>query len=205
MIYYAQTMPGVEEIAWLEIRERLKNAHFSRYLFAKEQNGIVVFDYPGPATDLLRLRTTEDVFAQIAYFDDLTRLRRDLRTIQEVIAVSEGVGRAVNDYLRVRRFSAPPDRHVPGTSLGSTSAVIRYNSPSFSRPPCPEKNTTPTSRCVIFPASQSRPFSIPARVASLSLSSFTSTRRNVRPPQSRNALVIASASVAANWSFMGSG
>ena len=43
MTYYAQTMPGVEEIAWIEIRDRLKGAHFQRYLFAKEQNGIVVF------------------------------------------------------------------------------------------------------------------------------------------------------------------
>ena len=33
MTYYAQTMPGVEEIAWLEIRDRLKNPHFLRYLF----------------------------------------------------------------------------------------------------------------------------------------------------------------------------
>lgn len=90
MTYYAQTMPGVEEIAWLEIRRRLKDAHFQRYLFAKEQNGIVVFDYPGPAAELLRLRTTEDVFMQIAYHNDLTRLRRDLKGIHELIASSEG-------------------------------------------------------------------------------------------------------------------
>ncbi len=112
MTYYAQTMPGVEEIAWLEIRDRLKNPHFLRYLFAKEQNGIVVFDYPGPAQELLRLRTTEDVFFQIAQHDDLTRLRRDLRGIHDLIATSEGVGRAVNDYLRIRRFSAPPTFRV---------------------------------------------------------------------------------------------
>lgn len=118
MTYYAQTMPGVEEIAWLEIRDRLKDAHFQRYLFAKEQNGIVVFDYPGPAHDLLRLRTTEDVFSQIAFFDDLTRLRRDLRTIGEVVEKSEGVGRAVNDYLRIRRFSAPPTYRVISRQYG---------------------------------------------------------------------------------------
>ena len=73
MTYYAQTMPGVEEIAWLEIRNRLRNPHFIRYLFAKEQNGIVVCDYSGPPPELLRLRTTEDVFSQIAYTEDLTR------------------------------------------------------------------------------------------------------------------------------------
>ncbi len=118
MTYYAQTMPGVEEIAWLEIRDRLKNATFRRYLFAKEQNGIVVFDYPGPAADLLTLRTTEDVFMQIAYHDELTRLRRDLRGIHELIATSEPFGRAVNDYLRVRRFSAPPSYRVISRQYG---------------------------------------------------------------------------------------
>jgi len=118
MTYYAQTMPGVEEIAWLEIRDRLKNAHFQRYLFAKEQNGIVVFDYSGPAPDLLRLRTTEDVFSQIAFTDDLTRLRRDLRAIGELVEKSESVGRAVNDYLRIRRFSAPPTFRVISRQYG---------------------------------------------------------------------------------------
>ncbi len=118
MTYYAQTMPGVEEIAWLEIRHKLKDAHFRRYLFAKEQNGIVVFDYPGPAAELLRLRTTEDVFVQIAQHDDLTRLRRDLRGIHELIASSDDVGRAVNDYLRIRRFSALPTYRVISRQYG---------------------------------------------------------------------------------------
>jgi 23S rRNA G2445 N2-methylase RlmL len=119
MTYYAQTMPGVEEIAWLEIRQRLKGAHFLRYLFAKEQNGIVVFDYPGPAQELLRLRTTEDVFSQIAYAENLSRLRRDLRGIGELVEKSEGVGRAVNDYLRIRRFSAPPTFRVITRQYGN--------------------------------------------------------------------------------------
>lgn len=118
MIYYAQTMPGVEEIAWLEIRDRLRGAHFQRYLFAREQNGIVVFDYAGPAQDLLRLRTTEDVFSQIAYHDDLTRLRRDLRLLGELVEKSEGVGQMVNDYLRIRRFSAPPTFRVISRQYG---------------------------------------------------------------------------------------
>lgn len=118
MTYYAQTMPGVEEIAWIEIRDRLKGAHFQRYLFAKEQNGIVVFDYPGPAAELLRLRTTEDVFMQVASHDQLTRLRRDLRGIHELIATSDSFGAAVNDYLRIRRFSAPPSYRVISRQYG---------------------------------------------------------------------------------------
>ena len=55
-------MPGFEEIAWLEIHERFPGTSFGEYLFAKEQNGIVVFDFAGDVDGLLQLRTTEDVF-----------------------------------------------------------------------------------------------------------------------------------------------
>lgn len=55
-------MPGIEDIAWLEIKSQLGGARFGDKLFAKEQNGIVIFDFPGPTADLLTLRTTEDVF-----------------------------------------------------------------------------------------------------------------------------------------------
>jgi 23S rRNA G2445 N2-methylase RlmL len=118
MIYYAQTMPGVEEIAWLEIRDRLSGAHFRRYLYAKEQNGIVVFDYDGSPAETLRLRTTEDIFTQIAYREDVSPLKRELRTIHDLIATAEDTGRAVNDYLRYRRFSAPPTYRVISRQYG---------------------------------------------------------------------------------------
>lgn len=118
MIYYAQTMPGVEEIAWLEIRDRLPGAHFLRYLFAKEQNGIAVFDYGGSPADTLRLRTTEDIFTQIAYREDVSPLKRELRAVHDLIATAEETGRAVNDYLRHRRFSAPPTYRVISRQYG---------------------------------------------------------------------------------------
>lgn len=118
MIYYAQTMPGVEEIAWLEIRDRFPQAHFLRYLFAKEQNGIVVFEHRGAPDDLLRLRTTEDVFMQIVYQDGVAPLKRELKTLFELIASSEAAGRAMNEYLRHRRFSAPPTYRVISRQFG---------------------------------------------------------------------------------------
>ena len=62
LTYYAQTMPGVEQIAWLEVRQRFPHATLKEYLFAKERNGILVFDYDGPLEHLLELRTVEDVF-----------------------------------------------------------------------------------------------------------------------------------------------
>lgn len=118
MTYYAHTMPGVEEIAWLEIRQRLPSAHFQRYLFAKDQNGIVVFDYKGAPGDLLNLRATEDVFQQAAFVDDMARTHRDLARITELVEKNDEFGRAINDVMRFRRYSAPPTFRVIGRQYG---------------------------------------------------------------------------------------
>lgn len=118
MIYYAQTMPGVEEIAWLELRNRFPDDRFLRYLFAKEQNGIVVFDHDGKPGKLLSLRTTEDVFMQAAFVPDMARTHRDLARITETVGKSEEVGRVVNDFLRWRRFNNPPTYRIIGRQYG---------------------------------------------------------------------------------------
>ena len=60
--YYAQTMPGLEAIAWREIGARMPGASLQGYKKLSRKNGIVLFSYPGRAADLLELRTTEDVF-----------------------------------------------------------------------------------------------------------------------------------------------
>lgn len=93
-------MPGVEEIAWLEIRSRLPQAQFGETLFAKEQNGIVVFEYNGPVADLLRLRTTEDVFIEALSIEKLSRSWRDLRQVTDRVADSAAFGRAVGVLMR---------------------------------------------------------------------------------------------------------
>ncbi|NLE45482.1 MAG: RNA methyltransferase, partial [Chloroflexi bacterium] len=78
-LFYAQTMPGVEQIAWLEIRERLAGSRCVEFLYTKDQNGIVLFEYGGPVENLLSLRTTEDVFAVVASAEKLSHDWRDLR------------------------------------------------------------------------------------------------------------------------------
>ncbi|MCB8945362.1 MAG: RNA methyltransferase [Ardenticatenaceae bacterium] len=116
--FYAQTMPGVEEIAWLEIRDKLPQAQFGEYLFAKDQNGIVVFQYDGDPKDVRQLRTTEDVFMQVLSVDKLSRGRRDLTHITEWVQQGEDLGRAVNDFLRFRKFSKPPTFRVISRKYG---------------------------------------------------------------------------------------
>ncbi len=99
LTYYAQTMPGVERIAWLEIRERLAGVQFGEFMFIKDQNGMVVFDYAGATDELLALRTTEDLFVLIASGDDLSRDWRDLRTVADRIQRSRSFGAAVSLVL----------------------------------------------------------------------------------------------------------
>ena len=116
--YYAQTMPGVEEIAWLEIRNQLDGASFREKLFAKEQNGIIRFDYDGEAENLLQLRTTEDVFLEAVNKAKVSRGREDLKQITSLVQKSESFGRAANRLLRQRKLSHPPTYRVVSRKYG---------------------------------------------------------------------------------------
>jgi 23S rRNA G2445 N2-methylase RlmL len=100
--YYVQTMPGVERIAWLEIRQRLPRASAADFLFIKDQNGIVAFEYPGDTGDLLRLRTTEDVFFVVATHDRLSRDWRDLRAVADLIQGTSALDYAVHVLLGIK-------------------------------------------------------------------------------------------------------
>jgi len=96
-------MPGAEKIAWLEIRKRLPRARVVDFLFTKDQNGIVLFEYPGRAQDLLKLRTTEDVFLVVSTHDKLSRDWRDLRTVAGLLEEASALDYAVHSVLGLKR------------------------------------------------------------------------------------------------------
>ncbi|MEM7333992.1 MAG: methyltransferase domain-containing protein [Chloroflexota bacterium] len=101
--FYAQTMPGIEDIAWLEIKSQLARVKFGEKLFAKDQNGLVLFDYQGDTADLLNLRTTEDLFV-LAHMDKkLTKGWDDLYTLTKKIIRSKGFETAVGTLLDLHR------------------------------------------------------------------------------------------------------
>ena len=103
--YYIQTRPGLEEIAWLEIRDMLPNAKFGEYLFAQEQNGIVTFSYKGETADVNQLLTSEDEFLQALSLPKLSRGRQDLALVQEAVAVPP-ISSYVSGSLAARRLIA---------------------------------------------------------------------------------------------------
>ena len=102
LTFYAQTMPGVEKITWLEIRERLSSPKLVDFLFTKDKNGIVVFEFDGDPAELLGLRTTEDVFVVVATATKLSRDWRDLRVVARLIEKSNLLGPGVSVLRTVK-------------------------------------------------------------------------------------------------------
>jgi len=60
--FYAHTMPGLERIAWGEIRTRFPETVLQGFKQLKSKNGLVLFDFSGDARELFGLRTVEDIF-----------------------------------------------------------------------------------------------------------------------------------------------
>ena len=102
---YVETPPGLEEVAWLEIRDRFPGAAFGAFLFAKDERGVVVFRFPGDLDDLFTLRTANGAFLTAAFLDreEVTRGYRDLHRMREQMAETGNLGRAVNLLTRFRR------------------------------------------------------------------------------------------------------
>lgn len=100
---YAETVPGLEEVAWLEVRRRFPRAQFSQFLFARNERGIVVFTLPAEPDELFDLRTADSIFLTAAFLPKTSRGYRDLHQLRQQMESTGDVGRAVNAFSRYRR------------------------------------------------------------------------------------------------------
>lgn len=100
---YVETAPGLEEVAWIEVRRYFPQARFREFLFARDERGIAVFDVAATPSDLFVLRTATGIFLNGAFLANTTRGYRDLHQLREQIARSGDFGGAVNAYSRHRR------------------------------------------------------------------------------------------------------
>lgn len=100
---YVETVPGIGEVAWIEIRDRLPRSEFGQFLFARDERGIVYFKMSGSLSDLSSLRTVEAAYLVALYMPDISRGYRDLRRMQEQMMSTGEFGRAVNALSRFRR------------------------------------------------------------------------------------------------------
>jgi tRNA (guanine6-N2)-methyltransferase len=99
--YYAMTIPGIETVAFSEIRERIAGAALVKFA-----RGIVIFGSEAGPKDLLDLRTTEDVFVRLAHITDLGRGPDALRVLHSATLHSDLAG-ALAIWRRARP-GAPP-------------------------------------------------------------------------------------------------
>ncbi len=110
--YYAQTMPGVEQITWLEVHQRFPRAALKEYLFAKERNGILVFEHDGPPESLLDLRTTEDVFVLALSTEITLRARGALQEVTRAIEADPLFEPALQLFRKQRKSGPRPTYRV---------------------------------------------------------------------------------------------
>jgi tRNA (guanine6-N2)-methyltransferase len=104
-LYYAHTMPGLEEVAWIEIRSRLDGPSFEAARELRGKNGLVLFRYAGQVADLLKLRTAEDVFYLVTRVPRVEWGREGLAQISEAILHNRflDAGLALHNQARIGR------------------------------------------------------------------------------------------------------
>ena len=74
--YYAMTMPGLETVAYSEIKSRLPDAELVKFA-----RGIVLLRSGAPVGTLLKVRTCEDVFVTLRHISHLGRSREAVRVL----------------------------------------------------------------------------------------------------------------------------
>jgi 23S rRNA G2445 N2-methylase RlmL len=102
-IYYVHTMPGLEEIAWVEIRGRLNGVSLEGFKQMRGKNGLVLFRCAGQAANLLMLRCTEDVFFLVARVPKVQWGREGLSEIHQAILQSRLLHAGLRAYDQVGR------------------------------------------------------------------------------------------------------
>ena len=97
--YAASVHPGLEELSGQEIASRLQDAHV-----VERHRGWVVFQYPGNVTDLLQLRTIEDVFCLLVHTTELPPARKSaLALLTRMARNSRAWDRAWSQVRQTRR------------------------------------------------------------------------------------------------------
>ncbi|MGH2586179.1 MAG: methyltransferase domain-containing protein [Dehalococcoidia bacterium] len=101
--YLAHVVPGLETIAAHELRLRAGRAGQVRALRGfDERTSILAFPFDGPTTDLLMLRTVEDLFALGAEAQGIPWTYAGLRAAQQAVTTSQTLEMAAALVLEAR-------------------------------------------------------------------------------------------------------
>ncbi len=107
------TMPGLETLAFSEIRARTADAELVKFA-----RGIALFKSSEPAEKLLDLRTTEDVFYTLAHIKGLRRGQDALRVLHSA-TVNADLAQALATWRRVHSGARPQTWRVISQMSGS--------------------------------------------------------------------------------------
>jgi 23S rRNA G2445 N2-methylase RlmL len=110
--YYAMTMPGLETTAFSEVKARLPDAELLKFA-----RGIAVFRTGAPVGELMKLRTTEDVFILIGHITHLGRTTDALRVLHSAVSQSD-VTQALASWRGARHASVPRTWRVVSQKRG---------------------------------------------------------------------------------------
>ncbi len=101
--FYAQTLPGLEQITWREIRHISPTARLLGFRRYRRQNGLVIFEYRDDPASLLRLRTAEDVFYLADHASAVARDRAGLQSLAQRMVRARYFDVGLQIHRQVRR------------------------------------------------------------------------------------------------------
>ena len=84
--YYVHTLPGLERIAWSEIRARVDGASSQGYKVMPGRNGLTLFTADELQPQLTSLRTAEDAFAVLLRVPELPWGREGLAALEAALS-----------------------------------------------------------------------------------------------------------------------
>ncbi|GCF07847.1 THUMP domain-containing class I SAM-dependent methyltransferase [Dictyobacter arantiisoli] len=112
-LFYAMTMPGLETLAFSEIRAKLSGAELVKFM-----RGVALFRSPMIYEDILDLRTTEDVFASLVHIKGLRRGPEGLRVLHSA-TLNADLEAALMSWRRTHHGARPRTWRVVSQMTGS--------------------------------------------------------------------------------------
>ena len=113
--FYAMTMPGVETVAFSEIRASLKDAELIKF-----SRGLVQFRANTVPDTLLKLRTVEDVFVTLVHITGLGHGGNALRVFHSATLRAD-IPTALGTWKRARKTASPKTWRVVSQMHGTHS------------------------------------------------------------------------------------
>src|SRR5215472_8013953 len=111
--YYVMTMPGLETLAFSEVRARVPDAELVKFA-----RGIAIFRTAARPGNLMELHTVEDVFVTLAHITGLGQERDALRVLHGATLNADLDG-ALAIWRRVHKVAMPRTWRVVSQKSGS--------------------------------------------------------------------------------------